>query len=89
MDSPALGPPAERILPLKDQITPLALGLGTTGEVVVGPDAVAADYLGQDLHPALLVLGVICVEVDDFAVVETNAEALLDEHVALFLLGES
>lgn len=91
MNPPALGPTAECVLALEDKIAPLALGLGPAAsgrDVVVRADAVAADHLGQDLHPALLVLSTVRVEVDDFAVIEADAESFLNEHVPFLLLGE-
>ena len=96
MDSPALGAPPEGLLPLKDVVAPLALTLGGKGggcggggaDVVDRPDAVAADDVGEDLHPLLLLARVVGIEVNDLTVVKADAEALLDEHVTLFLLGE-
>jgi hypothetical protein len=50
--------------------------------------AALADGLGQHLHPALLGCSAVGIKVDDLAVGEAHAEALLDKHVALLLLGE-
>src|SRR3569833_1307795 len=88
VDAPALGSPAESIIALEDELAPHGLAPQAGRHVHFAADAVAADDLGQDLHPALLVLGRVRVEVDDLAVVEADAEALLYKHVALLLLGE-
>ena len=47
-----------------------------------------ADGLGQHGHPAVLVVAVVRVEVDDLAVREPDPEALLHKHVAFFLFAE-
>lgn len=71
---------------LKDELTPL--GPRSRTALFFGAIIAAANDVGQDLHPAVLVLGSVSVEVDDFAVVEADSETLLDEHVALFFFGE-
>lgn len=83
-----LGTPAQRLLPLKNELAPFGLGASVADAVIVTAHAIATDDFVQDLHPAVLVMGAVSIEVDDLAVVEADAEALFDKHVALFFLGE-
>lgn len=46
------------------------------------------DHVGERLHPAVLGLGAVGVEVDRLAVGEPHPEALFHEHVALLFFGE-
>lgn len=69
--------------PLKDSFAPLSAG-SRTAIIICIADAAANDFL-QHLHPSFLVLGGIRVKVNHFAIVEANAEAFLDKHVAVFL----
>jgi hypothetical protein len=50
---------------------------------------VLADTIGKHLHPAVFLLPVVGVEVNDLAVAETNAESFLNEHVAFLVLGKA
>lgn len=75
------------LFPLKDELTPL--GSRSRTAILFCAALAAANNVGQDLHPAFLVLGGIGVKVDDFAVVEADTEALLDEHVAFLFFSKS
>lgn len=83
----AFGTTAESILPLEDEFTPLA-PRPRAGEILLRRDAVTVNDLGENLHPAVLVLSAVGIKVNDLAVVEANAETLFDEHIALFFLGK-
>src|SRR2546423_9666525 len=48
-----------------------------------------ANYFAKSLHPFVFRRGRVGVEVNDFSVGESDSEALLDEHVALFFLRKS
>jgi len=87
MHPPTLSTAPERVLPLENEVAPLA-SPRPTGVIVHGA-VTAANELAKNLHPAFLVFGRVGIEVDDLAVIETDSEAFLDEHVALFLLGKS
>lgn len=50
---------------------------------------VGTDALVQDFHPAFLIFARVGVKVYHFTVAEADAEAFLDEHVALFLFCEA
>jgi hypothetical protein len=50
---------------------------------------VSADSLNKDLHPALLLLACVGVEVNDLAVCKADPEALFDEHVAFFIFSKA
>jgi hypothetical protein len=85
----SLSSAAECIFPLKDEVTPFALGpRATTEAVFVITEVVTANYIRQDLQPAFLVLRAVSIEVDDLAVVESDTEAFFNKHVGLFLLGK-
>lgn len=43
----------------------------------------------ERVHPALFLFFAVGVEVDHFSVLEPDAEAFFDHHVAFFLFGES
>jgi hypothetical protein len=49
---------------------------------------VLSNGLGQDSHPLLLLSGRVGVEINDFSIGETDAEAFFDKHVAFFLFGK-
>lgn len=85
----SLGAPTKRVLPLKDELTPLALGSRSAmNAFVIAWECIAADNILKDLHPSLLVLRVVGVKVDDLAIVEANTETLLNKHVAFFFLSK-
>jgi len=96
MNSPLLSPLsalAQCVLPLKDELAPASSFAGRSRGrrdkiTVITANAVAADDLAKDLHPALLVGGSVGIKVDYLAVVEPDAEPFLDEHIALFLFGK-
>jgi hypothetical protein len=50
---------------------------------------VSADSLNKDLHPALLLLACVGIEVNHLAVGKADAEALFNEHVAFFIFSEA
>ena len=85
MDSSPLGLLAECLLPLKDEFTPLSAA-SSVHRVVI--NTFTANNVSQDLHPTVLGFCRVGVEVNDFAVVESDSEALFNEHVAFFLLSE-
>lgn len=67
----------QRLFSFQDHITPfLARGI-------------LADALVEYLHPTILVNRRIGIEVNDFAVFESDAETLFDEHVAFFFFREA
>lgn len=77
------------VLPLKDELTPLALSMRRAVEAIIFAwKSVATDDILEDLHPAFLVLGGVGIKVDNLAVVEADAEALFNKHVALLLFGK-
>lgn len=82
---PSIGPPAQSILPFKDELAPLALVARTAKGVILGSKAITANDIRQGPHPTFFVGRVIGVKVDDLAIVESDAEPLLDKHVTLFL----
>lgn len=87
--SSSLGAPAQCVFPLKDELTPFALGPGTAVKAIIfSSKAVTTDDIGENLHPAFLVMRVVSVEVDDLAIVEAHAESLFNKHVAFFLFGK-
>lgn len=87
--SSSLGAPAQCVFPLKDELTPFALGPGAAMEgIIFSSEAITTDDVRENLHPAFLVWRVVGVEVDDLAIVETHAEPLLNKHVTLFLFGK-
>jgi hypothetical protein len=61
---------------LQDYIAPATFGVV----------ALLADACIEYFHPALFVSTCISVEIDDLAIVETDSEALFNEHVAFFFL---
>lgn len=83
----SLGAAAKRIFSLENELTPLALGSGTTVQgVIICTEAVTTDHIRQDLHPVLFIACVIGIKVDNLAIIESDAEALLNKHVALLFL---
>jgi len=78
---------AESFLSLEDNLAPL-IAARPLAIIVYAACVTTADELAEDLHPAFLVFGCVGVEVDDFAIVETDAEALFDEHVTFLFFGE-
>lgn len=70
----------QAVFSLEHHVAPANAILGLAGR---------ANALIEDLHPPFLVLGGVGVKVNDLAVRESDAEALLNEHVALLLFGEA
>lgn len=80
MNSSKLGSTlSEYLFPLKDEITPLAAATGCTSTVIIV--ASTADDIAKGLHPALLVLAGVGIEIDNLPVVEADTETLFDKHV--------
>ena len=56
----------------------------------IAPAALRAVFLAnatiKNLHPAFLVGSCVCVEIDDFTVIESDAESFFNKHVAFLLL---
>lgn len=76
---PMLGSPLEAVLALQDEITPTPLGTL----------AFLANASIEDLHPAFLVSSGVGIEINDFAVVESNSETFFNKHVSFLFLGKS
>lgn len=74
-----LGFPPQAFLAFENHIAPLAFAIL----------AFLANARVEDFHPALFVGGGVSVEVDDFAVVEPDAETFFDKHVSLFFFCEA
>lgn len=84
-----LGTPAHRVFALENHFAPFALvARSAVNIVVVTAEAVPADNIRKSLHPALFVFRVVGIEVDHFAVIETNTETFFNKHIALFLGGK-
>lgn len=95
MDPSTLSTLPERLFTLKDEVAPLppATATAATGGIVIrvsacSTSAAAPDDVAEDLHPTLLILGCVGIEVDHLAVVEADPESFLNEHVALFFFGK-
>jgi hypothetical protein len=76
------GAPTQLLLSPKHKLAPLRPGSGVAA--VIHHISTADDFV-ENLHPAFLVFSGVGVEVNHFAVVESNAEAFLNEHVPFFL----
>lgn len=45
--------------------------------------------LGENFNPSFLIFRRVCVEINDFAVAKTYAEAFLNKHISFFVLREA
>lgn len=73
------GSSLEAVLAFQDEITPAPFGTV----------AFLANATLEDLHPAFLISSGVGIEIDDFAVVESNTESFFNKHVSFFFLGKS
>ena len=86
MNSSGLGALSEHFFFLKDKLAPLAAASRVASLIDTSR---SADDIAQGLHPALLILGSISVEIDDLAVVESDSESLFNEHITLLFFSKS
>lgn len=69
--------PSRRLLPPKYNIAPAL------------PRTLLPNTLIQHLHPALLILRAIRIEINDLTIRKADPESLFHEHVAFFLFREA
>lgn len=69
----------QRLFALQDKVTPATFRTATF----------LADTAFKIFHPAFLISSSISVEINDFAIRESDSESFFNEHVAFFLLCET